>query len=76
MPLDNGPPFFPRPAKNGGLATVMSIRDYFAAHAPHPGDGVLGGFVDHEQRLAVLRACAQGAYLWADAMLQAREAKR
>lgn len=58
---------------NRAVANGMSLRDYFAAKAmvaimaPNP---VTGQYPQADE----FAACAEGAYLMADAMLKAREA--
>lgn len=58
-----------RTRRVGGL----SLRDYFAAHAPTADPIVLGSWEDADEQRAIYGACAENAYLWADAMLRARE---
>ncbi len=74
----DGAPVFSYDAVNG---VGMSLRDYFAAHAPALTDGQLASLVRHlvsqidtlplEQR--IVSEVVKYAYLHADAMLAERE---
>lgn len=71
---DGGPAFAHGASKVIDFAQRgMSLRDYFAAHAPTADPIVLGSWQDAEQQRAIYGSCAENAYLWADAMLRARE---
>lgn len=54
-----------------GETQGMTLRDYFAAHAPQSAER-MGEWVDADQRDAIYRASAENAYRWADAMLAER----
>ena len=51
----------------------ISLRDYFAAKAMQSFAGVSDGFTGHECQIDLL---TRHAYLWADAMLKARDEAR
>lgn len=67
-------PAFPGVVPFVGGYEGMTLRDYFAAHAPvqllHPR--VFEGIVDKEQDAVVMERAAERVYEWADAMLVAR----
>lgn len=83
MPNQNGGAAFPRPIGHNGLSHAeeheasdaqagMSLRDYFAVHAPDPG-ATTGGTRRRDETLhdwAERRAAV--AYAYADAMLRER----
>jgi len=48
-------------------ATGMSLRDYFAAHAPAPPSSM------NDWSDTALQSFAKNAYRWADAMMEARK---
>ena len=60
---DSGGPAFPQPCD---WYPGMSLRDYFAAHAP------IEPIAFHESSAAVQLACDE-CYRYADAMLEARK---
>lgn len=66
METKDGGPAFPVPPNWVYLG--MSLRDYFAAHAPYIND--LYHTISSEQKLLT---DAERAYRWADAMLKVRE---
>lgn len=79
-PKDGGPAF---PSNNApgechlGVTTLepcagMSLRDYFAAHAPMPHSAWISSATSSRQR-TYEQVCAEYAYSYADAMLKARD---
>lgn len=77
--MKDGGPAFPRASSMDGDTEAwsqdgMSLRDYFAAHAPID-TSVLGAYISAEQRDVVMQRVAENAYRWADAMLKAREGR-
>ncbi|MEI5996800.1 hypothetical protein H3V53_06180 [Paraburkholderia bengalensis] len=78
--IKNGGPAFPvecdwidghpqgrQTANHAGWHEGMTLRDYFAAKA-------MQGFAACEEQYSNLDTMAKAAYIWADAMLRAREA--
>lgn len=65
-------PAFPGLVQLNGGYPGMTLRDYFAAHAPVPRPEVFFSVIDDEQDAVVMAAAAERAYKWADAMLVAR----
>ena len=71
MSAINGGPAFPAPAFAENITTQgMTLRDYFA------GQALAGMFADRNRSLTQEHHMAHDAYLIADAMLAAREAKK
>lgn len=79
MKPENGGPAFPRPAGHNGLRGIdehrgnepedgMTLRDYFAAHAPVPSDSWQGGSWRHN-----LQSLVEWNYHYADEMLRKRQ---
>jgi hypothetical protein len=76
-PINDGGPAFPRPESRGtsGAITLhgqngMTLRDYFA------GQALAGMFADRERLSTNAQHFSHDAYLFADAMLAAREGKQ
>lgn len=74
-PKDDGGPVFPFEKANGIFRSGMSLRDYFAAHAPEGPVGAditaLDTNVTARQKMAADHAAWR--YVYADAMLNARK---
>ena len=71
--INDGGPAFPRTevGTEGGCFPFsgMSLREYFAAHAPPPPSGWIGDRKDKNEIYAML----EWRWFYADAMLAARE---
>lgn len=68
-PIKDGGPAFPTAMGEG-----MSLRDYFATHAPPPPDWWIHSYADRANDLdSVANVIAQWNYAYADAMLRERE---
>jgi hypothetical protein len=95
--IDTGGPAFPRPVsedttqgnQHDGNKTVaeqdgMTLRDYFAAHAPNPPSGWIGSSDDENKNIQNLLsrpdnsiyAMIEWRWFYADQMLAARKAVR
>jgi hypothetical protein len=75
--MKDGGPAFPQTdyfdEKPVGNTGGMTLRDWFATHAPRPDATVFRNWVNNDQRDAIYRAATEHAYQWADAMLAARK---
>jgi hypothetical protein len=73
-PTNNGGPAFPSVGEGFGnpsySAPGMTLRDYFA------GQALAGMFADRERLSTNAQHFSHDAYLFADAMLAAREGKK
>lgn len=71
MSINTGGPAFPSHGSMGEVAHQgMTLRDYFA------GQALAGVNADPSSREDSVRSIAESAYVLADAMLAAREAKQ
>lgn len=71
LPINYGGPAFPAPAFAENITTQgMTLRDYFA------GQALAGMYADRNRSLMNEKHIAHDAYLFADAMLAAREASK
>ena len=71
---DNGEPAFPATAPNGNQFSGMTLRDYFAAHAPEipPDHWWLRYAKDLQSLDQHMDVLTDWAYAYADSMLKQR----
>ena len=74
MSVETGGPAFPSPSRieHGNPIRGMSLRDYFAAHAP-PEPAHWRGDGHHQHTAGCLACLIEWRFAYADAMLQERE---
>lgn len=77
MPTDNGGPAFPSYDDMNGGDSGMSLRDFFAAHAPFmPNEWAAYRRTNDDNGTAAdaqeLKLMAEWAFYWADLMVAAR----
>jgi hypothetical protein len=65
---EDGGPAFPLNRYKSPYTEGMTLRDYFAVHAPNVGDGLMWNQGESSVRIEAARA-----YRWADAMLAERK---